>query len=87
MKKLLFIAIAALSLTSCTNNARVKSFGGTATIDLPAGEKLINITWKETNIWYLTKPMTAVDVAETYKFSEQSSFGVMQGEYIILEHK
>ena len=58
MKKILLSAIAVLALTaSCTENARVKTFGGTGVINLPAGQKLVNITWKETQVWYLTRKM------------------------------
>ena len=87
MKKLLFIAILALSLSACTENARVKTFGGTSTFNLPVGEKLVNVTWKDSNFWYLTRPMTARDSAVTYQFCEKSSLGVVQGTYIIVETK
>jgi hypothetical protein len=87
MKKLLIIGFIAASLVSCTQNERVKAFGGSGTINLPKGEKLINITWKEQQIWYLTRPMDSSDVAQTYRFREQSSFGLMEGTYIIVETK
>jgi hypothetical protein len=87
MKKLSIFIVLALSLAACTENARVKSWGGDGTITLPAGRKLVNITWKETQIWYLTRPMNSTDVAETYQFHEESSFGVMEGTYTIIETK
>ena len=87
MKKLSIFILLALSLAACTENARVKSWGGDGTINLPAGRKLVNITWKETQIWYLTRPMNSTDVAETYQFHEESSFGVMEGTYTIIETK
>lgn len=40
MKKLIAIA---LLFTSCTDNQRVKDFGGLATINLPAGQKLMHM--------------------------------------------
>lgn len=87
MKKLLAVALLAITLPSCTENARVKNFGGEGTITLPKGQKLVNVTWKDTQIWYLTRQMDSTDVAETYTFHEESSFGVLQGTYNIIETK
>ena len=81
------IMLTTLSLASCTSNEMAKQFGGTGRLNLPKGEKLVNITWKEDHIWYLTKPMTVTDVAETYTFKEQSNYGILQGEVIITESK
>ena len=87
MKKVLAIALVAITLASCTENARVKSFGGEGTLNLPKGQKLVNVTWKETELWYLTRQMDSTDVAETYQFQEESSFGIMEGTYNIVESK
>lgn len=89
MKKL-FITLSlllSLSLASCTSNQRVKTFGGTAELKLEKGQKLVNVTWKETNLWILTKSMKPTDSAETYKFHEDSNLGIVQGTYIITEIK
>lgn len=74
-------------MTSCTKNQRAKQWGGKATVFLPKGEKLITATWKESNLWYLTRPMKNDEVAETYTFREESSFGMMEGTYTIREVK
>ena len=87
MKKVLAIALVAISLASCTENSRVKNWGGEGTINLPKGRKLVNVTWKETQIWYLTRPMDSTDVAQTYQFHEESSYGMMEGTYNIIETK
>jgi uncharacterized lipoprotein YehR (DUF1307 family) len=72
MKKILFAVIATLALVSCTDQQSAKKYGGTAVIDIPKGEKLINVTWKgESDIWYLTRPMTEKDSAETYTFHQE----------------
>ena len=86
-KTILSIFAIGLIATSCTENSRVKRFGGTGEIDLPQGKKLINITWKQDQIWYLTRPMRKDEVAETYQFQEESSWGVVEGTYIIHESK
>jgi hypothetical protein len=88
MKKLFIcLGLVALTLTACTENSRVKAWGGEGTIDLPKGRKLVNVTWKETEIWYLTRPMDSSDVAETYRFQEESSWGMIEGVYNIVESK
>lgn len=88
MKKIFLSGIAILALTaSCTENARVKNFGGTGDINLPHGQKLVNVTWKQNQIWYLTRQMRKDEVAETYQFQEESSWGVVEGTYIIHESK
>ena len=87
MKKVFAIALIAITLSSCTENSRVKSFGGEGTLNLPKGRKLVNVTWKESELWYLTRPMDSTDVAQTYQFKEESSYGVMEGTYTIVETK
>jgi hypothetical protein len=71
---------------SCTNNQRVKQFGGTATLDLPKNERLVNTTWKDDNLWILTEKVERLETPKTYYFTEKSSFGVMNGTYILIEH-
>jgi hypothetical protein len=86
--KLLIAALITISLfASCTDNKQAKSYGGTAELTLPKGHKLVNITWKDSNIWYLTRPMLQTDSAITYSFKEKSSYGLMEGTYIIHEVK
>lgn len=87
MKRILIILLCLIVFTNCTKNSRAKNYGGTATIDLPKGEKLVMATWKNSNLWYLTRPMSSSDSAITYTFHEESSFGVWQGTYIINESK
>jgi hypothetical protein len=88
MKKTILSIITIGSLmVSCTQNERVKSWGGEGTINLPKGRKLVNATWKGEHIWYLTRPMNSKDVAETYQFQEESSWGVVEGTFNIVEEK
>jgi hypothetical protein len=87
MKKLFLAIVMGVMVTSCTENNRVKNWGGEGNINLPKGRKLVNVTWKETEIWYLTRPMDSNDVAESYQFQEESSWGVMEGTYNIIETK
>jgi len=89
MKKIVLqlSVLTTLGLVSCTSNEMAKKFGGTITLNLPGGQKLINVTWKEEDIWYLTKPMIPTDVVEIYTFKEQSNYGLQQGTIIIKESK
>lgn len=81
------MSVMVLIFASCTENSRVKNWGGEGTINLPKGRKLVNVTWKETQIWYLTRQMDSTDVAETYVFHEESGYGIMEGTYTIIESK
>ena len=87
MKKVFLAILMGVMVTSCTENERVKSFGGEGTINLPKGRKLVTVTWKESQVWYLTRPMNSADSAETYQFQEESSWGVVEGTYNIIESK
>lgn len=68
-------------------NARVKSFGSDMTLDLPVNQKLVNITWKENEVWYLTRPMRQDEFPETSTFQQKSTYGVFEGTIHIQEHK
>lgn len=85
MKQILIAVAVALSLASCTENARVKRLGGTSTFHLEPGQKLEMVTWKENNLWVLTSNRPDSVKPQTYKFSEKSDFGVMEGTYTIIE--
>lgn len=87
MKLFTVLLLTILLISSCTENSKAKNFGGEASLELPKGQKLVNVTWKDANLWYLTRPMLATDSAETYTFHEQSSWGVWQGTYTIKETK
>ena len=86
--KIFYITITAvLLLASCTENQRAKSLGGTSTIDLPKGQKLVNVTWKEDEMWYLTRPMKSDETAVSYTYQEESSIGLLEGTVILKEIK
>ena len=87
MRKLLLGLVVGVGLVSCTENSRVKHFGGEGDINLPVGQKLVNVTWKENQIWYLSRPMKKDEDADIYRFQEESGWGVVEGTYYIHEHK
>ena len=89
MKKKILAVLAAFTLIFGTVGCQsaAKNFGGDYTLKLPKNEKLVTITWKDNSLWYLTKPMTEDDVAETYKFQESADLGIMEGAVTVVETK
>jgi hypothetical protein len=72
---------------SCTENSRARNWGGNITIKLDSDTKLVNATWRDNDLWVLTRQMRLDETPETYKFSEKSHFGVLQGEILFVETK
>ena len=86
MKKIFILLLVVGTLLSCTDNAKVRVWGGTETITLEPGKRLVNVTWKDkngTSLWVLSKQDTTKP--STYMFEEKSSLGIMEGKLIIKE--
>jgi hypothetical protein len=86
MKRILIILFVVFSLASCTENTRAKSFGGTMEVMLPQNTKLITVTWKENELWYLTRERNADESIDVYTFKEESTFGMMEGTVVLKEN-
>ena len=84
---LLAVALVGILATGCTENIRSKTFGGNMNVTLPQGQKLVTATWKNAELWYLTRPMQTNEVAETFTFVEKSSFGLVEGKVTFVESK
>ena len=86
---LLFITSIAISITSlaCTENQNAKMYGGTMTVDLPSGKKLITATWKDADLWYLIRDAKVGEAPETHELIESSNFGIMEGKIIFKESR
>lgn len=89
MKKI-FMAIAlclvcALTFTSCTEQFRVREFGGKIEIEVPAGYKVTSATWKEAALFYFLEPMEEGYVPKKKKFVESSSYGIFESEVVFKE--
>ena len=80
------LSLLTLGVTACTEQEKARSFGGTSNIELGVGRKLVMVAWKETDLWVLTREMRADEKPETYRFSESSSWGVMEGTVVLKEH-
>ncbi len=87
MKKLLSFILLSVLLISCTENSRVRKFGGTGDIKLNPNQKLVNLEWKGDQLWILTKKMRSDETPETYSFKDYSKYGIIEGEYVIIETK
>ena len=70
---------------SCTEQSRAKNYGGTMNVTIPAGRKLVTVTWKVDDLWYLTRPMRPDESAEEYEFKEKSTHGLMEGKVVFKE--
>ena len=86
-KSMLLICLGFILLIGCTRNARARYWGGTMTINLPAGQELMEATWKDNNLFYLTRPMSEDYVPVTKTFQESSHYGVIEGTVIFVETK
>jgi hypothetical protein len=75
MKKIICIG---LLFASCTDNQMARSFGGTEKIKIRKHEIILNVTWKEDNMWVCTKDT----ITNTVYFREKSSFGKLEGSVI-----
>ena len=79
MKKLILAVALIVLATSCTDNSRARSWGGTEEITLKENEVLLNVTWKGDQMWVLTQDT----LTKTNHFREHSSWGVVEGEVIL----
>lgn len=87
MRSRLWILAAVALLAGCTDQQRAKTWGGSATIDLPAGARVVTATWKEDDLWVLTRQdVNASSAPQTYLLTESSSFGLLQGRVALVEH-
>ena len=71
--------------TSCEQYVSRK-LGGDITINLAPGEKLVEATWKESNLWYLTEDAEEGYKPKTYEFCETSNMGFLEGSITFQEH-
>lgn len=84
----IMMMIACLVLaTSCTEQYMARHYGGKMKIELPKGERLINATWNESDLCYLTEPMDSGYVPKEKVFRESSSLGVFESEIIFMESR
>jgi len=76
-----------LTLLACTDNQRTKAFGGTMRVSVPCDQVVFDVTWKGEDLWYATQPAGQGWRPETKRFSEYSSYGMIQGEVVLAESR
>ena len=85
-KKIVAILMVAIILSGCHETTR--SFGGSMTLELPKGQKLEEITWKDdAALWYLTRPMRDDEKPETHTFKADTEWGVFEGAVTVIESR
>lgn len=85
VKNIVLVLMLLFSLVGC--NSVAKDFGGSITVNLDPNVKLETITWKNSSLWYLTRPMKDSDVPEVHVFQQSSEWGVFEGKVTIIESK
>jgi len=78
MKNLVAILVTILVMSSCTDNVRARHWGGTETLALNPNEVVLNVTWKDNDMWICTKDTTSGVVY----FREKSSWGMVEGAVV-----
>ena len=87
MKKFIALLILMFCLCSCTEQVRTRQWGGEMTIELPHGQELMEVTWKESDLFYLTRPMAPDYVPVTKVFQESSTWGVLESTVYFKESR
>lgn len=85
--KIILVLLVLLSISGCTSQQRAKKYGGTAKVELDRGQRLLEVTWKGDELWYLTEPMDDSYVPKEKVFQEKSSMGIIEGKVIFVESK
>jgi hypothetical protein len=87
MKKALLIAFAAIIMVGCTDKTMTRNFGSSYEVRLEKGQRLVEITWKNEDLWILTEPMDTDYQPQTKTFYEDSSWGLYEGKITIIESR
>lgn len=83
----LLTLLVVLTFTGCTRNQCAKTFGGSMVVKIEADQKFVNATWKEANLWVITRSMRKDEIPERYFMTEKSSFGLIEGTIIFEESR
>jgi hypothetical protein len=77
IRPLVFVCVflGTLLTVSCTENSRSRFWGGEEEFVLPPHEEILNVTWKETDMWICTRDTVTGNVY----FREKSNWGVLEG--------
>lgn len=89
MKKFIFLILICFGLisTSCTENIRTRTFGGTLNVNVKKGYKVTSATWKENQLFYFIEPMEYDYNPKEKRFIESSSWSIIESEVVFKEFK
>ena len=79
--------VLAILLSACTDNTSTRRFGGSSEVSIPCDHKLMNVTWKQNDMWLHIRPMVQGDVPQKTFFIEKSMWGILEGKVEINERK
>lgn len=77
--------VAAALLAGCPQQYITRKIGGEQTITLEKNQRLVNITWKDQNLWILTREREENESPRTYTYKENSLMGILEGQITIKE--
>ena len=80
------LAIVCILLCGC-DNYNTRNLGGSMTLELQKGQRLVEITWKDADMLILTEPMDSDYIPKTKTFYEKSQFSIMEGSITIIESR
>lgn len=83
--RFVLLALLVLGLFGCTEGQRARQFGGTMKVALPCDTKLVTATWKQDNLWYLTRAAREGEAPEDQTLYEDSNFGIANGKVLFDE--
>ena len=86
-KRAISLLIAATFILSSCENYRARRLGGTMTVELEPGEKLVSATWKDESLFYLTEPMEVGYTPKTKTFKEKSNYGIQETTVKFIESR
>ncbi len=75
------------AMVGCTDNQRTKAFGGSMSVQVPCDQQVFDVTWKGEDLWYATQPAPSGWTPQTKRFTEYSSYGMIQGEVTLTESR
>jgi len=83
-----YITILMVMIMLCGCHSDTRSLGGSMTLELPKGQKLEEITWKDDSaLWYLTRPMRDDEKPEIHTFKADTEWGVFEGTVTVIESR
>jgi hypothetical protein len=83
--KYLLVLVFSIFLCSCTQQDMAKEFGGKVTVTLPEGKRLVEATWKDSDLWYLLEDRKPDQAPRVLQFVESGSWGLMNGTVTFVE--